>query len=105
MYAYIILSMAILAEVFASTMLKLSYGFTKWLPVVGVVIGYTISFGGLSISLTEIPLGVTYAIWSGLGTVLTVLVGIIAFGERANRKKFIGALCIIVGIILLNLAK
>lgn len=105
MVSYFILALAILGEVFASTMLKLSDGFTKKLPVLGLAIGYLVALGGLTVSLETIPLGVAYAIWSGLGTVLTVWIGVVAFKEKGNLKKYIGALCIIIGIVLLNLVE
>ena len=103
--AYLILLFAIVGEVFASSMLKLSDGFTKKLPVLGLVIGYLIAFWGLAMSLETIPLGIAYAIWSGLGTVITVMIGIVAFKERINNKKIVGALLIVVGIVLLNIAE
>lgn len=105
MASYFILLIAIVGEVFASTMLKISDGFRKKLPVLGLAIGYIVALGGLTLSLETISLGVAYAIWSGLGTVLTVWIGVVAFKEKSNRKKFIGALLIIVGIVLLNIAE
>lgn len=105
MFSYFILLIAITAEVFATSMLKVSDGFTKHLPVLGLAIGYIIALGGLAVSLESIPLGVAYAIWSGLGTVITVMIGIVVFKEKANRKKFVGALLVIVGIVLLNVSE
>lgn len=103
--AYILLALAILSEVFGSTMLKLSHGFTRLLPIVGVVIGFGIAFYSLSIALKTLPLGVVYATWSGAGTILTVLIGVWLFKERLTRKSAVGIALLVVGIILLNLEK
>ena len=101
----LILLGAIVAEVFGSTMLKKTEGFKKILPTFGFVLGYALAFVGLSIALKEIALGVTYAIWAGAGTALTVMVGILFFKEKANKNVFIGVFLIIVGVVLLNLEK
>ena len=102
--AYILLAFSIMTEVFGSTMLKLSNGFSKKLPFLGFVIGYGFCFYLLSLALLEISLGFAYAVWSGIGTILTALVGVILFKERINSKGVFGILLLLVGIILLNLA-
>ena len=103
--AYLLLTFAIVTEVIGSTMLKLSNGFSRKLPILGVIAGYGICFYLLSLALIELPLGFTYAIWSGLGTILTALVGVFLFGERINRKGVLGIGILIVGMVLLNLSK
>ena len=103
MSGMLLLAFAIIGEVFASTMLKFSEGFKKFLPTIGVAIGYGVAFYGLAMALESIPLGVAYAIWSGIGTAATVLIGITFFKESANRKKFFGVVLIILGVVLLNL--
>lgn len=105
MNAYGLLLLAILSEVFGSSMLKATNGFKKLLPSLGVVIGYGIAFYALSLALKTVPLGMAYAIWAGLGTALTALVGITFYKEKFNRKKFIGIALIIVGVILLNFGR
>lgn len=102
MNAYILLFIAIISEVFGSSMLKATDGFKKLLPSLGVIIGYGLSFYGLSITLKTLPLGLTYAIWGGVGTALTALVGIIIYKENVDLKKILGFLLIIGGVILLN---
>lgn len=99
---YLWLAIAIIAEVFGSSMLKLAEGFTRLLPSIGVVAGYAVAFYGLSLALKELPLGVAYAIWAGVGTALTALVGIIFYKETLHIKKAIGILLIIGGVVLLN---
>lgn len=102
MNGYVLLSIAIIAEVFGSSMLKLSAGFKKILPTIGVIVGYLIAFYMLSLALRTLPLGLAYAIWSGVGTALTALVGILFYKEGINLKKTLGILLIIGGVALLN---
>ncbi|MCM3245164.1 multidrug efflux SMR transporter [Cytobacillus firmus] len=102
MNAYLLLALAIVSEVFGSSMLKATNGFKKLLPSLGVIIGYGVAFYSLSLSLKTLPLGVAYAIWAGLGTVLTALVGITIYKEKVNDKKILGLALIVGGVILLN---
>jgi small multidrug resistance pump len=99
----IILFLAILSEVIATTALKLSDGFTKIIPSVIVVIGYGASFYLLSISLKVIPIGLAYAIWSGVGIVLTVIAGILIWRETLDWARIVGIIFIILGILVINL--
>ncbi|MED1472390.1 multidrug efflux SMR transporter [Bacillus salipaludis] len=102
MNAYILLAISILSEVFGSSMLKATNGFKKILPSLCVIVGYGIAFYALSLSLKTLPLGVAYAIWAGVGTALTALVGITIYKEKFNSKKLFGLVLIIGGVILLN---
>lgn len=99
----LILFLAILSEVIATTALKLSDGFTKMVPSVIVVIGYGTSFYLLSISLKVIPIGLAYAIWSGVGIVLTVIAGILIWRGTLDWARIIGTIFIILGILVINL--
>ncbi|GAA0374100.1 DMT family transporter [Bacillus horti] len=103
--AYLFLGAAIIIEVFGSTMLKVSNGFTRLWPSLGVIIGFGAAFYLLSLALLELPLGFTYATWSGVGTILTVLVGLYFFREKINKQGVFGLMVLILGIILLNLEK
>ncbi|MFD0713443.1 DMT family transporter [Paenibacillus sp. GCM10027626] len=103
MVAYLLLAGAIAAEVCASTMLKLTKGFTVKLPIIGMIFGYGISFYMLSLALFKLPLGLSYAVWSGVGTVLTAVVGMVLFKEKINRKGFVGIGLLLTGVVLLNL--
>ena len=102
---FIYLLFAILLEIVATTSLKLSNGFTKLVPSVVVVLGYAASFYLLSLALKYFPLGTAYAIWSGLGTALTVIVGIILWQESVSLSRILGIAIIIAGVVLLNLAE
>lgn len=102
MSAFGLLIIAIISEVFASSMLKISNGFKRLFPSLGIVIGYGVAFYALSLSLNTLSLGVAYAIWAGLGTALTAVVGFTIYKEAFSRKKLYGLLLIIGGVILLN---
>ena len=96
------LALAIGSEIIATVSLKLSNGFTKPIPSVVVVLGYAISFYALSISLRAIPLGVVYAIWSGVGTAAIVVIGLFLFRETLDLVKVVGIGLIITGVVMLN---
>lgn len=101
--AFVYLLGAIVSEVFGSTMLKFTATIKSKLPVVGVVVGYGIAFYLLSLALKTIPLSFGYAVWSGLGTALTAIVGFTLFKERMDKKTVIGIGLLIMGIILMRI--
>jgi small multidrug resistance pump len=94
---------AILSEVIATTALKFSAGFTRLVPGVIVVAGYGVSFYLLSLSLRTIPIGMAYAIWSGVGIVLTAAIGAMVWQEKLDLAQIIGILLIILGVLVINL--
>ncbi|QQZ08650.1 DMT family transporter [Heyndrickxia vini] len=102
MNAYVLLIVAIVSEVFGSSMLKAANGFKNIIPSIGVVAGYGVAFFSLSIALNTLSLGIAYAIWAGLGTALTALVGVLIYKEKFNGKKLLGLTLIIGGVIFLN---
>ena len=79
--AWLLLGLAIVAEVAGTLSLKASLGFTKLVPSVGVVLGYAVAFAMLGLALRTIPVGVSYAVWSGLGTVGAAVGALVIFGE------------------------
>ncbi len=99
---FAILFFAILSEVIATSALKFSEGFTKLVPSVVVVAGYGLSFYLLSLSLKVFPIGVAYAIWSGVGLILTVIAGMIIWRETLDWARVAGIILILAGIILIN---
>lgn len=99
------LALAIVFEVFGSTMLKLSEGFTQVWPVVGVIAGFLSAFTFLSFSLKTIDLSSAYATWSGVGTALTAIVGFLLFGETISLKGVFGLTLVIAGVVVLNRSK
>lgn len=103
MNGYVLLAAAIICEIFATSMLKASAGFTKIIPSILFVVIMGASFYALSQALTQIPLSIAYAIWSGLGTALTALVALFVWKESMNIYTFAGMVFIIIGVVLLNL--
>ena len=101
--AYVYLLVAIIAEVVGTSALKASDGFKKWIPNVIVIVGYGLAFYFLSLVLKTIPVGVAYAIWSGLGIVLISLVGYIYFKQRLDFPVVIGMALIISGVVVINI--
>ncbi|CAG7599536.1 Multidrug resistance protein EbrA [Paenibacillus solanacearum] len=99
---YIALSLAVVFEICGTTMLKMSEGFTHLLPSAGAVIGFGLAFYSLSRSLRTVPLSLAYAIWSGVGTVLTALIGVAIWDEAFGVYTMIGIAAIVGGVILLN---
>lgn len=100
--AYVYLAVAIIAEVIATSALKASEGFTKLVPSVLVVIGFGVAFYCLSLVLKTIPMGVVYAIWSGLGIVLISIAGLIIFGQKLDLPAIIGIALIVSGVVVMN---
>ena len=94
---------AVLSEVIATTSLKFPEGFTKLLPSVIVVMGYGLSFYLLSISLKVMPIGIAYALWSGIGIVLTVIAGKMIWDETLDWARITGIGLILLGILIINL--
>lgn len=102
MQTLLILFFAILSEVIGTVALKLSNGFTKPIPSVVVVIGYGASFYLLSLALKAMPIGVAYAIWSGVGLILTVIAGMVIWRETLDWARVVGIVLIIAGIVFIN---
>ncbi|WP_312339319.1 DMT family transporter [Anaerospora hongkongensis] len=103
MNAYVLLGIAIALEIIGTSTMKASAGFTKLVPSLLFVVIMGASFYSVSQALTEIPLGIAYAIWSGLGTALTALVAVVIWKETMNLYTVTGIVLIIAGVVLLNL--
>ena len=100
-----LLLLAITAEVIGTSCLRLSEGMTRPLPTLLVFGAYAIAMALLSKVVLSIPLGLTYAIWSGIGTVVIVLVGRFAYSQLLNPTQLIGIVLITAGVVLVNLGK
>ena len=100
-FAY--LALAIIAEVVGTSALKASNGFTLWVPSTVVAVAYSVSFYFLSLALRTIPVGVAYAIWSGVGIVLISAIGWIAFRQRLDAAALAGIGLIIAGVAVIHL--
>ncbi|MCK4898994.1 MAG: multidrug efflux SMR transporter [Anaerolineales bacterium] len=101
--SWIFLTLAIITEVAGTVNLKLSEGFTKLWPSILIFVFYGISFSFTTLAVKKIDLSVVYAIWSGLGTALVVLVGILYFKEQVTPLKILSICLIVLGVIGLNL--
>ena len=99
---YIYLSIAIVAEVIATSALKASAEFTKLWPSLTVIFGYGISFYFLTIALRVIPVGIAYAIWSGVGIVLIAIAGLILYEQTLDLPAITGIVLILAGVIVIN---
>jgi small multidrug resistance pump len=104
MPAFLLLSLAILSEVGATLALRVSDGFSRPMPSALVVVGYGISFWLLALALKDIPVSLTYAIWSGAGTALIAIAGVVAFGETMNAMKLASLAIIVLGVAGLSAA-
>ena len=102
MQSWFWLSIAVIAEVFATLALKASDGLTKIYPVFIVIVGYSLAFIALAKVLQALPVATIYAIWSGLGIALIAVAGWFFFGERLGVPEIIGIFLIIVGIVILK---
>jgi len=99
----VLLAIAIIGEVVATSFLKASNGFTELVPTLVVVIGYAITFYFFSLALQTIPVGIAYAIWSGSGIVLIALIAYFAHGQTLDLPALIGMGLIIAGVMVINL--
>ena len=101
--AWILLSIAIAAEILGTLSLKASDGLSKLWPSLGVLIGYALAFTLMAISLKKLDVGITYAIWSGVGIIGAAIGGVIFFDQHLSRFTIIGMAIIIVGVVVMNL--
>jgi small multidrug resistance pump len=99
----LILLLAIVSEVVGTVALKASEGFARLGPTLLVVVGYVLTFYFLGLALKQIPLGVAYAIWSGLGTAGAVLAGVLLWRESLSPAGVVGIALIVAGVVILNL--
>ncbi|WP_299915548.1 SMR family transporter [uncultured Roseobacter sp.] len=100
---YLYLVLAIVAETIGTTALQASQQFSRLWPSILVVVAYGISFYLLALALKFMPVGIVYAIWSGLGIVLIAIIGFIVFGQRLDLPAVLGLTLIIVGILIIHL--
>ncbi len=99
---FVYLSVAIVAEVIGTSALKASEEFSKLWPSLIVIVGYGIAFYFLSLVLKTVPVGVAYAIWSGVGIVLIAIVGALVFKQVPDTPAMIGMGLIIAGVVVMN---
>lgn len=100
---YLYLAVAILSEVVATSLLKASGEFTRLWPSVGVVLGYGTAFYFMTLTLRVIPVGIAYAIWSGVGIVLVTAAAWIFYGQKLDAPALAGSGLIVAGVLVINL--
>ncbi len=99
---YLYLAIAIIAEVAATSALKASEEFTRLFPSLIVVTGYGIAFYFMTLVLRVIPIGITYAIWSGVGIVLVAVVGFVLYKQIPDIPAILGMGLIIAGVVVIH---
>lgn len=97
------LAIAIVGEVIATSFLRASSGFTQLVPSIVVVVGYCVTFYFFSLALQTIPVGIGYAIWSGVGIVLVSIIAFLAYGQTLDLPALIGMGLILAGVLVINL--
>ncbi len=102
MKPWLLLSAAILSEVIATSALKAANGFTRFWPSVVVVAGYGAAFLLLSLTLRTLPVGIAYAVWSGVGVALITLAGWLLYGQRLDAPALVGMALIVTGVVVMN---
>lgn len=103
--AYLLLAVAIVAEVIATTMLKSTEGFTRLWPTVACLSGYAVAFAFMAMAIARgMQIDVAYALWSALGTTAIVLIAVFFLGSPISAAKIVGVALVIGGVVTLNLA-
>ena len=100
---YFYLTIAIIAEVAATSALKASEEFTRLYPSIIVIVGYGVAFYFMTLVLRTIPVGITYAVWSGLGIVLVTIVGMLVYKQIPDMAAIIGMGLIVSGVVVIYL--
>ncbi|WP_313085862.1 DMT family transporter [Pseudomonas sp.] len=103
MSGYLYLAIAITAEVIATTSMKALAGFSRPLPLLLVIAGYSISFWMLALVVRTIPVGIAYAIWAGLGIVLVSAAAAVLYGQKLDLPAVLGMALIIAGVAVIQL--
>ena len=101
--SYFYLALAIAAEVAGTSLLKATEEFTKLVPTAFLIIFYAMSFWLMTLALRDLPLGVVYAVWSGLGIVLVAIIGALVYKEMPDLGSIIGMALIISGVVVMHL--
>jgi small multidrug resistance pump len=101
---YLALLSAIAVEVLATSLLKTTEGFSRLVPTLACLAGYALSFTLVAHVVQRMPVGVVYAIWSGLGTAAVAGIGVVFLGESLGPVKTMGLVLVILGVVALNLS-
>ena len=100
---WVYLGLAIVSEVLATASLKSTEGFTRLVPSIAVLVGYSAAFYFLSLTLDTIPIGVAYAVWSGVGVATITLVSFVLYDQKIDVAGLVGIGLIVAGVVVLRL--
>lgn len=100
---WVYLGLAIFSEVIATASLKSTEGFTRLVPSIVVLVGYSAAFYFLSLTLDTIPIGVAYAVWSGVGVATITLVSFVVYDQKIDAAGLLGIALIVAGVVVLRL--
>ena len=101
-YAYIFLGFAIVLEITGTSIVKDTEGFTRWIPSIICLVTICFSYYLMSHVVSFVPVGITYATWSGLGIAAITAIGVFKYNQIPNTPTIIGLILIIVGVIIIN---
>lgn len=101
--SYLYLTFAVIAEVIATSSLRATEEFTRPVPTLFMVVGYGVAFYFMTLALRTLPLGITYAVWSGLGIVLISIIGVVFYNEKLDMPAISGMGLIILGVVVIHL--
>ena len=101
-HAYILLVIAIAGEIISTGTLKATEGFTKWIPSMICILAISICMYTMSHAMKILPIGITYATWSGVGIVALTLIGVFKYKQIPNFATIVGLILIIVGVVIVN---
>jgi small multidrug resistance pump len=103
MMAYLFLMAAIATEVAGTSLLKTTDGFSRLIPTVVCLTAYAISFAFMAQAVKHVPVGILYALWSGIGTAAIVCIGVAFLGQSINAMSIVGIGVIVAGVVVVNL--
>ncbi|GCL65524.1 DMT family transporter [Pseudaquabacterium pictum] len=103
-FSWLVLAASVLAEVLGTLALRYAASFTKFWPSAAVVACYSCAIWLMSVAVKQLEMGLAYAVWAGVGTALTALLGMIWFGEASSALRIAGLGCIVFGLVALNLS-
>tara|TARA_X000001036_G_C20169983_1_gene598982 strand:+ start:195 stop:527 length:333 start_codon:yes stop_codon:yes gene_type:complete len=101
-HAYILLVIAIAGEIISTGTLKATEGFTKWIPSMICILAISICMYTMSHAMKILPIGITYATWSGVGIIALSLIGVFKYKQIPNFATIVGLILIIVGVVIVN---
>jgi small multidrug resistance pump len=103
LWAWLLVAASVIAEVVGTVALKYSDGFSKLIPSGAAAGCYGLAIWLMAVAMRQLDMGITYAVWAASGTAATALVGVALFGEHMGALKLLGLVCVVVGVVMLNM--